>query len=1262
MQIPSLLSNFKMPGKKSTDYRLRSTATPQPVPTPETKPKSSNSVQDVVAPKTVEVDFDYAKINNQYFRTLFVAGYPRFVYPGWLDPIINFDHSLDVSFFVYPVQGKTVLDDLRRKITEMEAEIATDIQRGKILNPSTEAKLEDARGLQEQLVRGAERFFQFSFYITIPALNLEELNNITAQVESTLGSLLAVAKKTTLRMEDGFLTTLPLGEDRLSITRNMDTTSLATTFPFSSAELSSDRGVLYGINEDNDSLVVFDRFSLENYNSVVFATSGAGKSVSYRDPVLYKDAAGKIKLEKIGKVIEKAIKNGDSTKIDEEMEGVIDPGIEVYAFDKHLKGKWSKVSLAARKISPSKLYKIVTKSGREVTITADHNLVVLRNGKVQTLKGDAVCFDDYIPLSRHLTFSGAAEKFLDTKKLLGTSKIKHIKFPHNTRVGGRLWKAGTSIPIKLPLTEQFFRFLGYFVSEGMINHQRVLITNSDQVLLKDVQDYFRSIQLNCSFVVSGSDRIGIHTFFEPFRELIKKIGAAGKSATKRVPPLVFSADTQQASSFLRAYFEGDGGVDGPQISASTKSNGLASDLAYLLLRFGVIARIRVVKKKATNGTMKRKVKYYQIAISGQENIGNFIKHIGFVSKRKNDLATSLLKNSNTNVDVVPGLGTLLEDIYRVLYSSTEIPAPKKFSEIKLGVFKPSRQELLRLVKKIEERVLEVESLETDGLLTIRSLPTLGEILKKAKDKKINGQLWQNLSSSWSVMKKETHPPLLANALCAANVTHQTDYSVPMVSSLLHRVFKATGESLRSFDGSLWSAVVSRSGNTGYDRVIRARDYISERYEQKKKDLEQVKQHLTWLRILASSDLFWDPIVEVKKIKSKHKYVYDLTVDDQVFLAGFGGMFVHNSFAVKLEALRSLMFGTEVFIIDPEQEYKKLAEAVGGEYISFSFNSPAKINPFDLSSVREEGPPSADGSGGARENQLAMKILSLHSLFGVIMGTLNPSEQAVLDRALVATYKAKGITPDPATQVKQPPLMEDLYKTLIGMEDAVSRSLADRLEKFVRGSFAGIFDQYTNINLNNPFTVFSVRDLEEALRPIAMFVILDFIWTRVKETLKKRILIVDEAWHMMKYPDTAQFLYSVAKRSRKYFLGLTTITQDVEDFLSLDIGKAIITNSALKLLMKQSPAAIDRVGEVFKLSQGERQLLLASDVGEGIFFAGANHVAIRVVASSEEHKLITSNPAEVVKQTTRPQSPATPQAAPASPPLSGGGPIYKVEEE
>lgn len=566
--------------------------------------KQNMDLVDVIAPKSINIDFNHIKINDVYFRTIYVSGYPRFVSPGWLEQIINFNSSLDISFFIYPVEGKDVLGDFRHKIAEMEAEIFTDLERGKIVNPSTQAKLDDARALQNSLVKGMEHFFEFSFYVTIRGADVEHLNYITTQVKSTLESLLASPKTAVLDMTNGFMSTAPLGVDKLSVTRNMDTTSLATTFPLTSAELSSDKGVLYGINPQNDSFIIFDRFSMENSNMTVFATSGAGKS--------------------------------------------------------------------------------------------------------------------------------------------------------------------------------------YFV--------------------------------------------------------------------------------------------------------------------------------------------------------------------------------------------------------------------------------------------------------------------------------------------------------------------------------------------------------------------------------------------------------------------------------------------------KLESLRSLMMGTEVIVIDPESEYKTLAEAVGGEYITFSFSSNSKINPFDLSQSREAG-----------RNQLGLKILSLHSLFKIIMGELTPTQEALLDRALVTTYKRKGITQDPATQSKEPPLMEDLYKTLIGMETEDSMNLAARIEKFVKGSFVGIFDQQTNVDLNNPFTVFSVKELQDALRPIAMFVVLDFIWTRVQKDLKRRLLVVDEAWHMMRYRDSAQFLWSLVKRARKYYLGLTTITQDVEDFLAQDIGKAIVTNSALRLLLKQSPAAIDKVGDVFFLSQGERQLLLGAIRGEGIFFAGTHHVPIHIVASSEEHKLITTDPKDLLKQ-------------------------------
>jgi len=377
---------------------------------------------------------------------------------------------------------------------------------------------------------------------------------------------------------------------------------------------------------------------------------------------------------------------------------------------------------------------------------------------------------------------------------------------------------------------------------------------------------------------------------------------------------------------------------------------------------------------------------------------------------------------------------------------------------------------------------------------------------------------------------------------------------------------------------------------------------------------------------------------------------------------FGKSGSGKSYMVKLEIMRSLMFSSEVIVIDPENEYEALSHALGGEYIRFSFGATTKINPFDLALLTGES--HGAGSRPTGESELNQKILSLHGFFRVVMGKLSPTEDALLDRALILTYKQKGITPDPATQKLEPPLMEDLYKALVGMEEPLAKGLADRIEKFVKGSLVGIFDQQTNIEIRNPLTIFSIRDLEEELRPIAMYLILDYIWTRVRRDIKRRILVVDEAWYMMRYPDSAEFLNSIAKRARKYYLGLTTITQDVEDFLSVDLGKTIIQNSSLQVLLKQSSAAIDKVAEIFYLSEGEKHLLLSADIGEGLFFAGPAHAAMRVISSPEEHTLVTTKPQELEQQkaaasTTQPQSaPLSPQSSPS--PQSANRPIFTVE--
>ena len=338
----------------------------------------------------------------------------------------------------------------------------------------------------------------------------------------------------------------------------------------------------------------------------------------------------------------------------------------------------------------------------------------------------------------------------------------------------------------------------------------------------------------------------------------------------------------------------------------------------------------------------------------------------------------------------------------------------------------------------------------------------------------------------------------------------------------------------------------------------------------------------------------------------------------------------KSYFVKLEALRSLMFGSEVLVIDPEHEYLALSQAVGGQYLNFSATSPVKINPFDMSNVVTPG-----------ENELGRKILSLTGFLKLVLGSLDPTEAAVLDRSLKQTYRLRGITDDPKTQGLKPPLMEDLYKVLIGMEEKTALDLAARLERFVQGSLSGIFSSPSNIELNNSFIVFSVRDLADQLRPLAMYMILEYIWTKIRSKLKKRLLVVDEAWYMMRNEDSANFLVDIAKRARKYYLGVTTITQDVEDFLGEDRGKEIISNSSIQVLLKQAPSSIEKIGQVFNLSMGEKRLLLSAGVGQGLFFAGPTHVAMSVIASPEEHRLITSNPAELLAR----QNAITPNIVP-----------------
>lgn len=326
----------------------------------------------------------------------------------------------------------------------------------------------------------------------------------------------------------------------------------------------------------------------------------------------------------------------------------------------------------------------------------------------------------------------------------------------------------------------------------------------------------------------------------------------------------------------------------------------------------------------------------------------------------------------------------------------------------------------------------------------------------------------------------------------------------------------------------------------------------------------------------------------------------------------------KSYTTKLEILRTLMFDTEVIVLDPEREYEYMAQATGGKYFNISLNSPHHINPFDLPIPREDE---------SAADVLRSNIINLVGIFRIMLGGLTPEEDALIDRAITETYALKDITPESDFSKLEPPLMSEFEMVLAGMKG--TESLVQRLTKYTRGTWAGFLNRPTNVDINNKFIVFSLRDMEDELKPVAMYIVMHFIWNAIRKRVQKRLLVIDEAWWMMKSEDTASFLLSLAKRGRKYYLGLATITQDVDDFLKSPYGLPILTNSSIQILLKQSPTSMDKLQQTFNLTDEEKYLLLESEVGEGLFFVGLKHVAIKVIASYTEDQIITSDPSQIL---------------------------------
>ncbi|MBL7150849.1 hypothetical protein ISS86_02880 [Candidatus Microgenomates bacterium] len=1186
-------------------------------------------LEDIIAPSLIEVSQNYLKLGERLCKTFFVFSYPRYLSTGWMSAAINLNYPLDISFHIHPVNSGQILRKLRKKITEVQAELIERANKGLIRDPTLETAYKDIESLRDSLQTAKERVFRIGVYITIYGDTQKELREIEIKLRSIFESRLIYLKPTLLREKQGFTSTAPYGLDQILVHTPMNTEPLSSIFPFISPDLSSNEGILYGLNRHNNSLVLFDRFSLENANTVCFAKAGAGKSVKGSEQVLVKDKS-KTQLTKIGPLIEKIVKKQGIDFRDKELEGKTFPGIKVWTFDKNLKGRWGEVEIAARKKAPKTFYKFKTKSGREITTTGDHNLVVLKDGKVITAKSSEVNKGEFIPLPREISFRDkSALKFLNLLILLKNLKNVYVKggariiqenynFLKKVRINENLdrylyiYRVGRPIPIhyfcqikkklkldlnknidslslvsrlgkgELPasfkVSDEFLKILGYIASEGVVYKNFVGISNLDKAVIRDIELSLKKLKVS-SFKTKKSINISTTVFVKT----VNALGSNGKSKEKRVCPFIFNLNKEQVAKYLSTYFEGDGGIESHAITAVSKSKKLISDIIYLLLYFGIVGRISKANKKPTNCNWKRKRTYWKLTISGQDNLQKFSNHINFISQRKKcQLKGIIKKNGNTNVDFIPELDLIFQEIYQLI--SPQLYNILEISEWKRGIRHPSPQHLLRVVDKIEERI------------------------QKFRDLAPNYRILSGLPSF--------------NAFKAIAHTSEENFTLGGIKKILYQGFKEMG--LPYCNLTIKSALKTRpESNTRYEIIQRAAQFVWHNYQDILiNKIPIVEEKLNQLKVLANSHLFWDPIIEIKKIENKNdKYVYDLTCENGVFLAGNGGMFIHNSYALKLEVLRYLMQDVNVIIIDPENEYEFLSDAVDGSYFKISLSSTKHLNPFDLPKPREDE---------ELKDVLRSNTINLVGLFRIMLGGLTAEEDGIIDQAITETYAAKDITPDtnPEKWMEKIPVMSDFETVLEGMEG--TQSLLERVRKFTTGSYSEFFNNPSNISMDKNLIVFGIRDMEDELRPMAMFIILRYIWNTIRSELRKRILLVDEAWWIMQTEDGASFLYGICKRARKYWLGVSTITQDVSDFMKSDYGKPIITNSSLQFLMKQSPAAVDIVQKTFNLTEEEKYILLECDVGEGIFIAGQKRVALKVVASYTEDQIITSSPEEVKK--------------------------------
>ncbi len=1195
---------------------------------------------------------------GKYHRIIGAINYPRIVKPGWLTSLIEMNLDFDLSIHISPYPVERSIKILENELKKQKTDLYGLKAEGKIIPQALIQKHQDTKALLEAIQQGTEKMFTLSLYIDAKSHDTKELDKLTSKITAKMNSIMITPKVPSFQMQEALKSVLPIGQDKLRITRDLTSSAAAACFPFAITSLEHQTsGILIGFNQTNNIPIIIDPFTLSNPNIMCLGTSGGGKSIGKDEPVLIRES-GVTKIVKIGKFIDDLILKNGSERIDD-LEGVLDPGIKVYTFNQKLKGEWGEVLMAARKEAPSLCYNIKTKSGRKIKTTGDHNLVVIRKGKIINIKSVELKKGDYVPVPRIVDID-TRKKELNLLSLLKDKKLYLVnaeqtiaknyqlikkRLPIDRELDRYLYKyredraipihyflkilktlqirlaraelkklrirAGNghqSIPVIFPLSNEIMRLLGYITSEGCVNKQAVLISNKERAVIGDIKRICQKLGIK-SFEANR----GINITCKALVELIGEL-AGGKSGEKRVPDILFSVSSSKVGEYLKAYFEGDGCVEHNKVTATSKSSGLVNDLSYLLLRFGMVGRIQEKHKTATNSGYRGI--YHQITLSGKKTIEIFGDRVGFISKKKNRKLLHLMKKvgrENTNVDLIPEIGGVIKRIDNVLHFGKR---RRNYAIINKS-FTPSRTMLRKIVREIDTRVTELNEVE-EGISELEKLPDLLEMVEIARqDKELNSRLWNELDDSWRLMKNELVEPGICNVFRAGEIVTGMHFEAERTREFLANGLATLGLGVGPFDPSLYNFIKGYSKNIQYKKIEKVVGYLAREYRKLNSEIKKIEPEIEFLRILADSDLFWDKVSEIKKERCKDDYVYDLEVENEMFLSGFGGLFVHNSYCVKLMLMREFMEGVEINIIDPQAEYTDLAVAFKGKTIRIAPDSDTIINPFDLN-----------------DQTLDEKKLSLLAFFRVLLGELTEGQRAILDDAIDRTYEDVGITKDPRTWVKRPPILGDLYEHVLPLTRSEreiiykpAMAVTNRLKSYIDGPLK-FLNQQTKIDLDNRMISFDIRDIPDIGKGTIMFLILEYVYNAMKKSKTRKMLVIDEAWTVLSAGEEAEYVFRLVKTCRKFNLSLVMITQDVEDVLTSRAGRAVMTNTATKLLMQQDPTVMDQISERFHLNEAEEHLLRTAGKGSALLTAENLRVPIYIQSSKEEHRIITTKPDEL----------------------------------